>query len=45
MCSKVAELYDRIIRKYQNQWREIAEKQANTVLNPSEKEARAQAAR
>ena len=45
MCLKVAELYDRIIRKYQNQWRQIAEKQATTVLNPSEKEAREQASR
>lgn len=42
---KVAELYDRIVRKYQNQWHHVAEKQAKTILNPSEVEARQQAAR
>ncbi len=42
---KVAELYDRIQRKYKNQWHDIAEKQAKTVLNPTETEARQQATR
>jgi hypothetical protein len=41
----VAELYDRIVRKYKNQWRELAEKQSKTVLNPTDVEARQQAAR
>ncbi len=41
----MAELYDRIIRKYKNQWHDIAEKQAKTVLNPTDIEARQQAAR
>ncbi len=45
MYEKVAELYDRIVRKYKNQWHDIAEKQAKTVLNPTETEARQQAAR
>ncbi|CAF3421211.1 unnamed protein product [Rotaria sp. Silwood1] len=45
VLEQVAELYDRIIRKYKNQWRNIAEIQAKTVLNPSEVEARQQAAR
>ena len=42
---QVAELYDRIIRKYKNQWRDVAEKQAKTVLNPTKAEAQQQAAR
>jgi len=45
VLEQVAELYDRIVRKYQNQWRSIAEKQAKTVLSPTETEARQQAAR
>lgn len=45
VLEQVAELYDRIVRKYQNQWHHVAEKQAKTVLKPSEVEARQQAAR
>ncbi|CAF2135604.1 unnamed protein product [Rotaria magnacalcarata] len=45
VLEQVAELYDRIVRKYKNQWRTLAETQAKTVLNPSDSEARQQAAR
>ncbi|CAF0941515.1 unnamed protein product [Adineta steineri] len=45
VLEQVAELYDRIIRKYKNQWRDVAEKQAKTVLNPTKAEAQQQAAR
>jgi hypothetical protein len=45
LINEIAELYDRIIRKYQHQWRSVAEKQAHTVLNPSDAEARQQATR
>jgi hypothetical protein len=38
-------LYDRIIRKYKNQWHDIAEKQAKTIFNPTKAEAQQQAAR
>lgn len=31
--------------KYKNQWRTLAETQAKSVLNPSDSEARQQAAR
>ena len=42
---QVAELHDRIHRKYQHQWRAVAEKQAKTILNPTDAEARQQATR
>jgi hypothetical protein len=38
-------LYDRIIRKYKNQWHDIAEKQAKTIFNPTKAEAQQQATR
>jgi len=38
-------LYERINHKYKNQWHTIAETQAKTILNPSDTEARQQAAR
>ncbi|CAF0725701.1 unnamed protein product [Didymodactylos carnosus] len=45
VIEQVTVLYERIINKYKGRWHEIAEKQANTVLNPDDTEARKQALR
>lgn len=45
IIEQVPEIYDNIIAKYKGKWKDLAKAQANTVLNPSDKEIKEKAKR
>jgi zinc finger MYND domain-containing protein 10 len=45
IIEQIAEIYDSIIGEHRGKWKDLAKKQANTVLNPSDNEIKEQAKR
>ncbi len=45
IIEQVPEIYDNIISKFKGKWKELAKKQASSVLDPSDKELQEQAKR
>ena len=45
IIEQVPEIYDNIIAKFKGKWKDLAKKQASTVLDPSDKELQEQAKR